>query len=176
MASIFYMIAIMALVTLAALFLTVFPICFLLPYSPNPEEIEGFLPFCHFLSAGLAILFAVSLIEYRKGSRVRVCCEGLLIGGRMIKWEDIEDVKILHKTYADAGVERVPVVGYGIRDGKLHSSTRGTCLHGLMLKDNISRLQPWVIKFKRPGQKILVGCVLFRCLVAIFVRSLSFYF
>ena len=84
-ASIFYMIAIIALVALVALLFMVFQICFLLPYSPNPEEIEGFLPFCYVLPAGLAILFAVSLIEYRKVSRVRVCREGLLLGGRMIR-------------------------------------------------------------------------------------------
>ena len=62
-------------------------------------------------------------------------------------------MKILPKTYVDAEVEGVPVVRYGIRDEKLHSSMRGTCLHGSMLKDNISRPQPWVIKFKRLNQK-----------------------
>ena len=90
------------------------PICFLLLYSPNPEEIEEFLPFCRILLAGLVILFVVSLIEYRKRSRVRVCREGLLPGSRMIQWEDIEDVKLLSKTYVDVEVEGSPVVGYGM--------------------------------------------------------------
>ena len=113
-ASIFYTIAIIALVALAALLFTVFPICFLLPYSPNPEEIEGFLPFCHVLPAGLSILFVASLIEYKKRSRVRVCREGLLLGNRMIRCEDIEDVKILSRTHVDVEVEGTPVVGYGV--------------------------------------------------------------
>ena len=60
------------------------------------------------------ILFIASLIEYRRRSRVKVCREGLLLGGRVIRWGDIEDVKLLSKTYVDIEVEGSPVVGYGM--------------------------------------------------------------
>ena len=113
-ASIFYWVAIAGLLALTIILFTVFPMCILLPRSPNPEELGAILPFCHVVPASLAALFVVCLMEYRRRSKVRVYHEGLLIAGRLIKWEDVDDVKILHKTHIDSEVEGAPVVGYGM--------------------------------------------------------------
>ena len=113
-ASIFYWVAIAGLLALTVILVWFFPICVLLPSSPNPEELGAILPFCHVVPASLAALFVVCLMEYRRRSKVRVYREGLLLGGKLIRWEDIDDVKLLHKTYIDSEVEGAPVVGYGM--------------------------------------------------------------
>jgi hypothetical protein len=56
----------------------------------------------------------VSLHRYRKKSRVEVIGEGFVLGGRLVRWGDVEDVKAWSESVREAEVEGSPVIGYGM--------------------------------------------------------------
>jgi hypothetical protein len=56
----------------------------------------------------------VSPHRYRKKSRVEVIDEGFVLGGRLVRWGDVEDVKAWSESFREAEVESSPVVGYGM--------------------------------------------------------------
>jgi hypothetical protein len=56
----------------------------------------------------------VSLHRYRRKSRVEVIDEGVVLGGRLVRWDDVEDVKAWSESFREAEVEDSPVVGYGM--------------------------------------------------------------
>jgi hypothetical protein len=57
---------------------------------------------------------AVFLCRYRKKSIVVVTCEGVVLGGRLVRWGDVEDVKAWSESVREAEVESSPVIGYGM--------------------------------------------------------------
>jgi hypothetical protein len=57
---------------------------------------------------------AVFLRRYRKKSRVEVTDEGVVFGGRLLRWGDVEDVKAWSESFREAEVESSPVIGYGM--------------------------------------------------------------
>jgi hypothetical protein len=56
----------------------------------------------------------VSLHRYRKKSIVVVTGEGVVFGGRLVRWGDVEDVKAWSESVREAEVEGSPVIGYGM--------------------------------------------------------------
>jgi hypothetical protein len=56
----------------------------------------------------------VSLHRYRKKSIVMVTDEGVVFGGRLVRWGDVEDVRAWSESFREAEVESSPVVGYGM--------------------------------------------------------------
>jgi hypothetical protein len=56
----------------------------------------------------------VSLHRYRKKSRVEVTDEGVVFGGRLVRWGDVDDVRAWSESFREAEVEGSPVVGYGM--------------------------------------------------------------
>jgi hypothetical protein len=56
----------------------------------------------------------VSLHRYRKKSRVEVIDEGVVFGGRLVRWGDVEDVKAWSESFREAEIENSPVVGYSM--------------------------------------------------------------
>jgi hypothetical protein len=56
----------------------------------------------------------VSLHLYRKKSRVEVIDEGVVFGGRLVRWGDMEDVKAWSESFREAEIEKSPVVGYSM--------------------------------------------------------------
>ena len=71
-------------------------------------------PLYSVLCAGIGMALIASLLLLNKRSRVEVMDEGLSLGGRLISWNDIEDVKVWSESYKEAEVESTPVIGYGM--------------------------------------------------------------
>jgi hypothetical protein len=100
-------------------FLGMFALGILLAYSlPYPSvDFATLLPIFTFLgtlcSVGGAGL-VVSLHLYRKKSRVEVTDEGVVFGGGLVRWGDVDDVKVWSESFREAEVEDSPVVGYGM--------------------------------------------------------------
>jgi hypothetical protein len=91
----------------------------LLAYSlPYPSvDFAMLLPILTFLGTLCSVSGAglvVSLHRYRKKSRVEVIGEGFVLGGRLVRWDDVEDVKAWSESFREAEVESSPVVGYGM--------------------------------------------------------------
>jgi hypothetical protein len=40
--------------------------------------------------------------------------EGVVFGGRLVRWGDVEDVKAWSESFREAEVESSPVIGYGM--------------------------------------------------------------
>jgi hypothetical protein len=57
---------------------------------------------------------AIFLRRYRKKSIVVVTGEGVVLGGRLVRWGDVEDVKAWSESVREAEVEGSPVIGYGM--------------------------------------------------------------
>jgi hypothetical protein len=57
---------------------------------------------------------AVFLRRYRKKSIVVVTDEGVVFGGRLVRWGDVDDVRAWSESFREAEVESSPVVGYGM--------------------------------------------------------------
>jgi hypothetical protein len=100
-------------------FLGMFALGILLAYSlPYPSvDFATLLPILTFLGtlcsvSGVGLI--VSLHRYRKKSRVEVIDEGVVFGGRLVRWGDVEDVKAWSESFREAEVEGSPVVGYGM--------------------------------------------------------------
>jgi len=66
------------------------------------------------LLIGLTSAFAVSRLLLKKAVSVELTHEGLILGGRLVSWGDIEDVKAWSESYKEAEVESTPVIGYGM--------------------------------------------------------------
>jgi hypothetical protein len=91
----------------------------LLSYSlPYPSvDLATLLPILTFLGTLCSVSGAglvVSLHRYRKKSRVEVTNEGVVFGGRLVRWGDLEDVKAWSESFREAEVESSPVIGYGM--------------------------------------------------------------
>jgi hypothetical protein len=91
----------------------------LLAYSlPYPSvDFAMLLPILTFLGTLCSVSGAglvVSLHRYRKKSRVEVIGEGFVLGGRLVRWDKVEDVKAWSESFREAEVESSPVVGYGM--------------------------------------------------------------
>jgi hypothetical protein len=100
-------------------FLGMFALGILLAYSlPYPSvDFATLLPILTFLGTLCSVSGAglvVSLHRYRKKSRVEVIGEGFVLGGRLVRWDDVEDVKAWSESFREAEVESSPVVGYGM--------------------------------------------------------------
>jgi len=100
-------------------FLGMFALGILLAYSlPYPSvDFATLLPILTFLGTLCSVSgagFVVSLHLYRKKSRVVVTDEGVVFGGRLVRWDDVEDVKAWSESFREAEVEGSPVVGYGM--------------------------------------------------------------
>jgi hypothetical protein len=100
-------------------FLGMFALGILLAYSlPYPSvDFATLLPILTFLGTLCSVSGAglvVSLHRYRKKSRVEVIDEGVVFGGRLVRWGDVEDVKAWSESFREAEVESSPVVGYGM--------------------------------------------------------------
>jgi hypothetical protein len=100
-------------------FLGMFALGILLAYSlPYPSvDFAMLLPILTFLGTLCSVSGAglvVSLHRYRKKSRVEVIGEGFVLGGRLVRWDDVEDVKAWSESFREAEVESSPVVGYGM--------------------------------------------------------------
>jgi hypothetical protein len=100
-------------------FLGMFVLGILLAYSlPYPSvDFATLLPILTFLGTLCSVSGAglfVSLHLYRKKSIVVVTDEGVVFGGRLVRWGDVDDVKAWSESFREAEVEGSPVVGYGI--------------------------------------------------------------
>jgi len=100
-------------------FLGMFAIGILLAYSlPYPSvdfaTLSPILTFLGSLSFVSGVGLIVSLHLYRKKSRVEVIDEGVVFGGRLVRWGDVEDVRAWSESFREAEVESSPVVGYGM--------------------------------------------------------------
>jgi hypothetical protein len=100
-------------------FLGMFVFGILLAYSlPYPSvDFATLLPILTFLGSlcfvsGVGLI--VSLHRYRKKSRVEVIDEGVVFGGRLVRWGDVEDVKAWSESFREAEIENSPVVGYSM--------------------------------------------------------------
>jgi hypothetical protein len=77
----------------------------------------GLLPILTFLGSLCSVSGAglvVSLQCCRKKSRVEVSDKGVVFGGRLVRWGDVEDVKVWSESFREAEVEGSPVIGYGM--------------------------------------------------------------
>jgi hypothetical protein len=100
-------------------FFGMFVLGILLAYSlPYPSvDFATLLPILTFLGTLCSVSGAglvVSLHRYRKKSIVVVTDEGVVFGGRLVRWGDVEDVKAWSESFREAEVEGSPVVGYGM--------------------------------------------------------------
>jgi hypothetical protein len=100
-------------------FLGMFVLGILLAYSlPYPSvDFATQLPILTFLGSLCSVSGAgllVSLHRYRKRSIVVVTDEGVVFGGRLVRWGDVEDVRAWSESFRDVEVESPPVVGYGM--------------------------------------------------------------
>jgi hypothetical protein len=100
-------------------FLGMFVFGILLAYSlPYPSvDFATLLPILTFLGTLCSVSGAglvVSLHLYRKKSIVVVTDEGVVFGGRLVRWGDVDDVKAWSESFREAEVESSPVVGYGM--------------------------------------------------------------
>jgi hypothetical protein len=100
-------------------FFGMFVLGILLAYSlPYPSvDFATLLPILTFLGTLCSVSGAglvVSLHLYRKKSIVVVTDEGVVFGGRLVRWGDVEDVRAWSESFRDVEVESPPVVGYGM--------------------------------------------------------------
>jgi hypothetical protein len=100
-------------------FLGMFALGILLAYSlPYPSvDFATLLPILTFLGTLCSVSGAglvVSLHRYRKKSIVVVTDEGVVFGGRLVRWGDVEDVKAWSESFREAEIESSPVVGYSM--------------------------------------------------------------
>jgi hypothetical protein len=77
-------------------------------------ELSSFSMFFGALFSVGVVGSTVFLRRYRMKSRVEVTDEGVVFGGRLVRWSDVEDVKAWSESFREAGVESSPVIGYGM--------------------------------------------------------------
>jgi hypothetical protein len=111
--------------------LGMFVLGILLAYSlPYPSvDFATLLPILTFLGSLCFVSGAgliVSLHRYRKKSRVEVTDEGVVFGGRLVRWGDVEDVKAWSESVREAEVEGSPVIGYGMYGYAIGRTTPST--------------------------------------------------
>jgi hypothetical protein len=100
-------------------FLGMFVLGILLAYSlPYPSvdfaTLSPILTFLGTLCSVSGVGLIVSLHRYRKKSIVVVTGEGVVFGGRLVRWGDVDDVKAWSESFREAEVESSPVIGYGM--------------------------------------------------------------
>jgi hypothetical protein len=112
-------------------FLGMFVLGILLAYSlPYPSvDFATLLPIFTFLGILCSVCGAglvVSLHRYRKKSRVEVTDEGVVFGGRLVRWGDVEDGRAWSESFKEAEVESSPVIGYGMYGYAIGRTTPST--------------------------------------------------
>ena len=85
------------------------PLIFLYAYTGSIYV----MPFIALLIA-LMLASLISWSSLRRAASVELTNEGLILGGRLVSWGDIEDVKAWSESYKEAEVESTPVIGYGM--------------------------------------------------------------
>jgi hypothetical protein len=93
------------------IFLTVDIARFLMQQSMELSSFSMFFGVLFFVGG---VGSAVFLRRYKKKSRVEVTDEGVVFGGRLVRWGDVEDVKAWSESFWKAEIESSPVVGYGM--------------------------------------------------------------
>jgi hypothetical protein len=68
----------------------------------------------------------VSLHRYRKKSRVELTDEGVVFGGRLVRWGDVDDVRAWSESFREAEVGSSPVIGYGMYGYAIGRTTPST--------------------------------------------------
>jgi hypothetical protein len=124
-------ISMLVVFVLGMFFLSMFALGILLEYSlPYPSvDFATLLPILTFLGSlcfvsGVGLI--VSLHLYRKKSRVEVIDEGVVFGGRLVRWGDVEDVRAWSESFREAEVEGSPVIGYGMYGYAIGRTTPST--------------------------------------------------
>lgn len=88
-------------------------LAFIIGY-PDEEFVKLFLIIANVL-IGFLTIYIVSFLKYKEASRVEVREDGLLLGNRrIVKWNEIDDMKFLTKIHVDLEIEGGPVVRYGM--------------------------------------------------------------
>ncbi|MCX8193706.1 MAG: hypothetical protein N3G77_07860 [Nitrososphaeria archaeon] len=109
----FIMVISLIVLTISGMIAPMFGLAFVFGY-PNEETVAIFLGMMTVLAISL-ISFTISLVKYNEASRVEVRDDGFLLGDRMVKWDEIEDLKTWSETYEDLEVEGGPAIGYGMQ-------------------------------------------------------------
>jgi hypothetical protein len=105
------------------IFLTVDIARFLMQQSMELSSFSMFFGVIFFVGG---VGSAVFLHRYRKKSRVEVIDEGVVFGGRLVRWGDVEDVKAWSESFREADIESSPVVGYGMYGYAIGRTTPST--------------------------------------------------
>jgi hypothetical protein len=124
-------ISVLVVFVVGMFFLGMFVFGILLAYSlPYPSvDFATLLPILTFLGTLCSVSGAglvVSLHRYRKKSIVVVTDEGVVFGGRLVRWGDVEDVKAWSESFREAEVESSPVIGYGMYGYAVGRTTSST--------------------------------------------------
>jgi hypothetical protein len=85
------------------------PLIFLYAYTGSIYV----MPFIALLIA-LMLASLISWSSLRRAASVELTNEGLILGRRLVSWDDIEDVRVWSESYREAEVESAPVIGYGM--------------------------------------------------------------
>jgi hypothetical protein len=93
------------------IFLTVDIARFLMQQSMELSSFSMFFGVLFFVGGAGSAVF---LRRYKKKSRVEVTVEGVVFGGRLVRWGDVEDVKAWSESFREAEIESSPVVGYSM--------------------------------------------------------------
>lgn len=102
-------IAIALLLALVFMFAMGAPFIFLLIYTRSIYAIPVIA-----LLVGLTMAFFIARSYLKRAARVELMDDGLILGGRLIPWKDIGDVKAWLESYKEVEVESTPVIGYGM--------------------------------------------------------------
>ncbi|MCC6023487.1 MAG: hypothetical protein LM600_02170 [Thaumarchaeota archaeon] len=102
-------IAIALLLALVFMFAMGAPFIFLLIYTRSIYAIPVIA-----LLVGLTVTFFIARSYLKRAARVELMDDGLILGGRLIPWKDIGDVKAWLESYKEVEVESTPVIGYGM--------------------------------------------------------------
>ena len=118
----FYIMRVMALIMV--IFLGIFTLIVgLMLMSSDFIDIK---PLLGSLSAliGFLMIYRISSLKHREASRIEVREDGLLLGNkRIVKWNEIDDMKLSTETHLDLEVEGGPVMGYGVHGYGMYGYT-----------------------------------------------------
>ncbi|MEM4020952.1 MAG: hypothetical protein QXI18_01060 [Nitrososphaerota archaeon] len=90
---------------------------------PDAGTVKVFLS-CVGVLIGSLVVCLVSFLKYREASRIEVREDGLLLGNkRIVKWNEIDDMKLSTETHLDLEVEGGPVMGYGMHGYGIYGYT-----------------------------------------------------
>jgi len=116
------MIVALVVAVLSGMLTLMLGLAFIIGY-PDEGTVKLFLEIVATLIGSLAI-FTACRLKYREASRVEVREDGLLLGNkRIVKWNEIDDMKFLTETHVDLEVEGGPVMGYGMHGYGMYGYT-----------------------------------------------------